>query len=76
MNNMADLYAVDLTRAVWRKSSYTANNGNCVEVASTTPVDGIFVRDSKNTELPAVRARRSQWASFVTAIASETLTTR
>ncbi|MFI2616661.1 DUF397 domain-containing protein [Streptomyces sp. NPDC018584] len=76
MNELADLYTVDLTGAVWQKSSYTANNGNCVEVASPTNVDGIFVRDSKNTHLAAIRARKSQWAPFVTAVVTDSLEPR
>ena len=28
---------MDLTRAVWRKASSSANAGNCVEVAVTCP---------------------------------------
>jgi hypothetical protein len=36
---------MDLTRAIWRKSSY--NGGNCVEVASNL-LSIVAVRDSKN----------------------------
>jgi hypothetical protein len=75
MSNLADLNMVDLAEAVWRKSSYTANNGNCVEVADKVPgVDGIFIRDSKNTRLPVIRACTSLWAAFVTAVANDSLT--
>jgi hypothetical protein len=40
---------MDLTRAIWRKSSY--NGGNCVEVASNL-LSIVAVRDSKNPEGP------------------------
>jgi hypothetical protein len=69
MNELADLYAVDLSNASWRKSSYTAGNGNCVEVAAIPGTHGIAVRDSKNTDFPAARLTRSTWSAFVTAVA-------
>jgi Domain of unknown function (DUF397) len=45
---------MDLTKALWRKSSYSGTNGGaCVEIAANLP--GIVaVRDSKNPEGPAL----------------------
>lgn len=41
---------MDLTNAIWRKSSYSGGNGgNCVEVAANLPVI-VAVRDSKRPE--------------------------
>jgi hypothetical protein len=68
MTRSADLYAADLTHAVWRTSSYTSNNGNCVEVADIPGVDGTAVRDSKNRHLPPVRVSYAAWVAFVTAV--------
>jgi hypothetical protein len=56
---------VDLTRAVWRKSSYSGGNGgNCVEVARNLP--GIVaVRDSKNPTDPALTFTLDEWRAFL-----------
>ena len=37
---------IDLSRAEWRKSSYSSQSGNCVEVARNLP-GLVVVRDSK-----------------------------
>jgi hypothetical protein len=37
---------VDLSRAEWRKASYSGQSGNCVEVARNLP-GLVAVRDSK-----------------------------
>jgi hypothetical protein len=70
MTHSADLYAADLSGAVWRTSSYTSNNGACVEVADIPGVHGTAVRDSKNRHLPPVRVSRAAWAAFVSAAAT------
>jgi hypothetical protein len=68
MRHSADLYAADLSGAMWRTSSYTANNNDCVEVADIPGVDGTAVRDSKNRHLPPVRVSYAAWVAFVTAV--------
>ena len=40
---------IDLSRAEWRKSSYSGQSGNCVEVARNLP-GLIAVRDSKEPD--------------------------
>jgi hypothetical protein len=53
---------VDLSRAVWRKSSQSYANG-CVEVAF---VDGqVAVRDSKDPSGPVLVFTALEWAAFL-----------
>ncbi|WP_369206095.1 DUF397 domain-containing protein [Streptomyces sp. PU-14G] len=73
MSNMADLYAADLSGADWYKSTYTAGNGNCVEVASTPGVTGTAIRDSKNVQIPAARVSREAWQLFLSSLAKDEL---
>ena len=49
--------------AVWRKSSYSSAEGNCVEVADLRTAVG--VRDSKNRDGAVLRFDHSAWAGFV-----------
>ena len=61
---------MDLSRAEWRKSSYSSNNGgNCVEVARNLPKI-VAVRDSKDPSGPALILSADQWAGFVARIRS------
>ncbi len=53
----------DLSRAQWRKSSYSGNTGNCVEVAITESVVGI--RDSKEPDGGMLRVSREEWQGFI-----------
>jgi hypothetical protein len=48
----------------WRKSSYSASQGSCVEVARVGDGD-VGVRDSKDPGGPVQRFTRVGWASFV-----------
>lgn len=59
---------IDLSTAVWRKSSYTnGDGGDCVEVVDDLP--GIVpVRDSKNPHGPAIVFPAAAWSSFVSAV--------
>ena len=51
----------------WRKSSYSGNGGNCVEVGSNLP-DIIAVRDTKDREGPKLVVSSPAWAEFVEAV--------
>lgn len=55
---------LDLSSAVWRKSSYSnGQGGNCVEVCQLPGL--VAVRDSKNPGGPALVVTSAAWASFV-----------
>jgi hypothetical protein len=58
----------DVTRAVWRKSSYSSGNGGaCVEVAHNLP--GIVaVRDSKDPEGPNLGFAPDEWRAFTAGV--------
>jgi hypothetical protein len=48
----------------FRKSSYSGQQGNCVEVAPTT-ADGRAVRDSKLQDGPLLTVSREGWHAFL-----------
>ncbi|MGH3950943.1 MAG: DUF397 domain-containing protein [Pseudonocardiaceae bacterium] len=55
----------DLSRAAWRKSSYsTSNGGACVEVANA-PDGGRWLRDTKDRSRPAHYFTAAEWDAFV-----------
>ncbi|RIV38621.1 DUF397 domain-containing protein [Micromonospora radicis] len=57
---------MDLTRAAWRKSSRSNQNGGaCVEVADNLP-GVVAVRDSKDPTGPALTFTPASWHAFVT----------
>ena len=54
---------------VWRKSSASAYNGQCVEVAAL-PGGGVAVRDSKDPDGPRLRFTAAEWSAFKTGVAA------
>jgi hypothetical protein len=59
---------MDLTRANWRKSSYSNGNGGaCVEVAQNLP-SVVAVRDSKDPEGPKLIFEPAEWHAFTSGV--------
>lgn len=58
----------DLSRAVWRKSSHSGQNGSCVEVTAVSADlaygQVIAVRDSKDPDGPSLILAPGQWHAF------------
>lgn len=53
---------------VWRKSSFSSYNGNCVEIADSG-AEAVRVRDSKaGLYGPVLQFSRTDWASFLAGI--------
>jgi hypothetical protein len=58
---------LDLSRAAWRKSTYSNNGGSCVEIA-TGAAGVVAVRDSKDPSGPALAFTREQWTAFASIV--------
>ncbi|MDT3395492.1 DUF397 domain-containing protein [Streptomyces sp. B1866] len=59
----AELYSIDAERLNWKKSSLTANNGACFELAPL-PDGGVAVRDSKNPSNGHLCFTQAEWKAF------------
>jgi len=57
----------DLSRAIWRKSTRSANGGDCVEVADNIP-GVVAVRDSKNPDGPVLTFTPAEWQTFIDSV--------
>jgi Domain of unknown function (DUF397) len=53
-----------LDNQIWRKSSYSGGQGNCVEIA-TMPGDVVAVRDSKDRGGGELVISSQVWREFV-----------
>lgn len=53
-----------MTELLWRKSSFSGTEGNCVET-STLPDGGRAVRDSKDPNGPRLSFTKSEWDAFI-----------
>ncbi|MFZ3500081.1 DUF397 domain-containing protein [Streptomyces sp. 5.8] len=58
---------IDLSQATWRKSSFSGDQGDCLEVADGYP--GLIpLRDSKRPHGPVLRFGIGAWGSFLDAV--------
>jgi hypothetical protein len=53
---------MDISAARWRKSSYSTNGGDCVEVAEGR---NVLVRDTRNRELGHLAYPGPEWNAFL-----------
>jgi Domain of unknown function (DUF397) len=61
-------HPVDLSLAVWQKSTYSGGNGGqCVEVARNLP-DIVAIRDSKNPDGPKLIVSPDAWRAFASGV--------
>ena len=61
---LGNRYSVGDSSGTWMKSSLSAYNGNCVEVAGLTG-DRIKVRDSKHPRKAVLTFTTAEWDAFV-----------
>jgi hypothetical protein len=73
MSTRAELIETGLAGAIWRKSSYTANSGNRVEVARMPGGCGVAIRDTKNKSVAVTRATDPAWGAFLAAVTDGSL---
>ena len=58
---------MDLSRAKWHRSSYSGQDGNCVEIARNLP-ELVAVRDSKAPDGAKLVVSREAWWVFIRSI--------
>jgi hypothetical protein len=58
---------MDLSPAVWRKSTFSGANG-CVEVA--VQEDGVALRDAKHRDGAVLEFSPTEWAAFLRGVAA------
>ena len=62
--------STELSRAVWRKSTYSGGNGSCVEIADLGAT--VAVRDSKDPDGPKLILGLNEWGTFARSLKSGT----
>jgi hypothetical protein len=53
-----------MTELQWRKSSYSGDNGACIEIAEI-PTNAVKVRDTKDTDGPQLDFTSPAWLGFI-----------
>ncbi|MFJ5143025.1 DUF397 domain-containing protein [Streptomyces sp. NPDC088707] len=72
MTTKPSLMATELPGAAWHKSSYSGENGQCVEAADVRAShDGVAIRDSKNPTGPALLLPAEAFSTFIAAAVGE-----
>jgi Domain of unknown function (DUF397) len=72
-NSYIAMSAADVAAAPWRKSSWSAYNGGCVEVADLRQ-DRIGVRDTKaNGSGPVLVFTNAEWNAFLSLVKCDDL---
>ena len=67
MEEVRGMTGIDLSRAEWRKSSYSSQSGNCIEVARS--LSGLVViRDSQAPEEAKLVVLQETWRAFLLAL--------
>lgn len=56
-----------MSAAVWHKSTRSADNQNCVEVADNLP-QVVAVRDTKNRDAGTLLFTHDEWTAFVSGV--------
>ncbi|MFD0308390.1 DUF397 domain-containing protein [Streptomyces sp. NPDC127119] len=54
----------------YRKSSFSNEKAECVEIATNIPTTAIAIRDSKRSPGPSLHIRPATWTAFRTALVS------
>jgi hypothetical protein len=67
MEEVRGMTEIDLSRAEWRKGSYSSQSGNCVEVARNLP-GLVAVRDSKEPGGAKLMVSQETWRVFIRGI--------
>jgi hypothetical protein len=49
----------------WRKSSYSGNNGTCVEMSTDVAGDTILVRNSTSPHVPPMSFSTAEMSAFI-----------
>ncbi|WP_019811594.1 DUF397 domain-containing protein [Saccharomonospora halophila] len=54
---------------VWKKSSYSGPNGDCVEFAAVTDGSGdVLIRHSKHPDATTIRYTAAEWRAFLAGV--------
>lgn len=69
------MHTHQLDGAIWRKSSYSGQAGDCMEVAGGIP-GAVPTRDSKNPGGPVLIFSSDAWSSFVAGVRAGDFPTR